>query len=106
LVRQSHSSGTFFYQVTAENEGGETSASNEPSATAGGANLSVLIDNYTVSGATRFRIYRGVTTGNMQGYMIASGTSFTDDGTVALISGTPPLTNESGGGHFDYVIIR
>jgi len=27
---------------------------------------------------------------------------FTDDGTVALISGTPPLTNESGGGHFDY----
>ncbi len=105
-MRQSHSSGTFFYQVTAENEGGETSASNEPSATAGGANLSILIDNYNVAGATRFRIYRGVTTGNMQGYMIASGTSFTDDGTVALISGTPPLTNKSGGDHIDYVIIR
>jgi len=60
-----------------------------------------LIDNYNVAGATRFRIYRGVTTGNMQGYMIASGTSFTDDGIVALISGTPPLTNESGGGHRD-----
>ncbi len=32
--------------------------------------------------------------------------NFTDDGIVALISGTPPLTNESGGGHIDYVIIR
>jgi len=105
-VRQSHSSGTFSYQVTAENEGGETSASNEPSATAGGANLSILIGNYSVAGAIRFRIYRGVTIGNMQGYMIASGTSFTDDGTIALISGTPPLTNESGGGHIGYVIIR
>jgi len=42
----------------------------------------------------------------MQGYMIASGTSFTDDGTVALISGTPPLTNESGGGHIDYVNVE
>jgi len=42
----------------------------------------------------------------MQGYLLASGPTFTDDGTVALISGTPPLTNESGGGHFDYVIIR
>jgi len=39
----------------------------------------------------------------MQGYLVASGTSFTDDGTVALISGTPPLTNESGGGHIDSV---
>ena len=28
--------------------------------------------------------------------------TFTDDGTVALISGTPPVSNESGGGHFDY----
>ena len=101
MVHQSPYSGTFFYHVNAENEGGETSASNEPSATAGGANLSILIGNYTVSGATRFRIYRGVTTGNMQGYLLASGTSFTYDGTVALISGTPPLTNESGGGHRD-----
>jgi len=66
----------------------------------------ITIQNFNVSGATRVRIYRGVTTGNMQGYMIASGTSFTDDGTIALISGTPPLTNESGGGHIDYVIIR
>jgi len=105
-VRQSHSSGTFFYQVTAENEGGETSASNEPSATAGGANLSILIQNFIASGAIRYRIYRGIQTGNMQGYMIASGTTFTDDGTVALISGTPPVSNESGGGHIDYVIIR
>jgi len=38
--------------------------------------------------------------------LLSSGTTFTDDGTVALISGTPPLTNESGGGHVDYVIIR
>jgi len=48
-VHQSHSSGTFFYQVTAENEGGETSASNEPSATAGGANPSILIQNFNAS---------------------------------------------------------
>jgi len=33
--------------------------------------------------------------------LLSSGTTFTDDGTVALISGTPPLTNESGGGHRD-----
>ena len=78
----------------------------DSSVTAGNANLSVLIGNYTVSGATRFRIYRGVTTGNMQGYLLASGTTFTDDGTVALISETPPVSNESGGGHIDYVIIR
>jgi len=32
--------------------------------------------------------------------------TFTDDGTVALISGTPPLTNESGGGHIDYFNIK
>ncbi len=37
---------------------------------------------------------------------LSSGTTFTDDGIVALISGTPPLTNESGGGHVDYIIIR
>jgi len=38
--------------------------------------------------------------------LLSSGTTFTDEGTIALISGTPPLTNESGGGHVDYVIIR
>ncbi len=38
--------------------------------------------------------------------LLSSGTSFTDDGTVALISGTPPLTNESGGGHIDHVNVE
>ncbi len=33
--------------------------------------------------------------------LLSSGTTFTDDGIVALISGTPPLTNDSGGGHID-----
>jgi len=83
-VRQSNSSGTFFYHVTAENEDGETNTSNEASDTAGGANLSILIQNFNVSSAIRYRTYRGIQTGQMQGYMIASGTSFTDDGTVAL----------------------
>ena len=33
--------------------------------------------------------------------LLSSSTTFTDDGTVALISGTPPVSNESGGGHID-----
>jgi len=66
----------------------------------------ITIQNFNVSGAIRYRIYRGIQTAQMQGYLLASGTTFTDDGTVALISGTPPLTNESGSGHIDYVIIR
>jgi len=65
----------------------------------------ITIQDFNVSGAIRYRIYRGIQTGWIQGYLIASGTTFTDDGTVALISGTPPLTNESGGGHIDYEII-
>jgi len=65
-----------------------------------------LIQDFNASGAIRYRIYRGIQTGQMQGYLLASGTSFTDDGTIALISGTPPSTNDSGGGHIEYVFIR
>jgi hypothetical protein len=89
---------TIFYVVTAINATGETVASNELSATtpAGPSTASFALNWSLVTGATGYRIYRGLVTGDMIGYIpIASGTtaSYVDTGGTTSIDGTPPLVD-------------
>ena len=73
---------TYFYVVTALNAAGESLKSNEASLATTGASSSNTISWGAVSGATRYRIYRGTATGLQRGcYTVGNVTSFLDTGT-------------------------
>jgi hypothetical protein len=97
-------SGTTYYYVvtaykTANHTGpvvGETVASNEISIEITAASKKAKITWTPVTGAAGYRIYRTVNTGSYTGsaFLVAVAgeyiDNYTDDGTVALTSGTPP----------------
>lgn len=86
--------GTFFYEVTAENDNGETVGSNEQSIGTTTATSAVTISWQPVTGAKKYRIYRGNAAGaeNIYYEVDASNTRFVDLGNVGS-SGTVPTTN-------------
>jgi hypothetical protein len=79
-------SNTYYYEVTATNSAGETTASNEKTAAVTGPTGSVTISWGSVTGASGYKIYRGTSTGgeNVLVGQVNSGstTSYVDVGTV------------------------
>jgi hypothetical protein len=94
-------SGTYYYKVTALQSTGETVGSNEmsivvPATTATNSNT---VTWAAVSGATGYKVYRGITAGgeNRLVTTIGSGATvtYTDTG-AATTAGTPPVVNTTG----------
>lgn len=89
--------GTYYYEITAINAIGETTASNEESISVTGPTGMVTI-NWTESsaGATGFRIYRGTSSGGenvLVGTAAAGATSFFDYGNVTATYSAIHLVN-------------
>lgn len=80
---------TYYYEITALNSMGETTASNEKTAAVTGPTGSVALSWAAVTGATGYKIYRGTSAGaeNVLAEIITSGatTTFTDLGGVAAL---------------------
>ena len=89
----------YFYTVTAINDIGETLESTEDSATtsAGAGAGSVALSWTAVTGATGYRIYRSLTTGNEKLMAETVNNSYTDTGAVTPSSTDPPGSNTTGG---------
>lgn len=90
------STATYYYKVTATNVSGETTGSNELSASVTGPNARVNLQWSTTSGATGYNIYRGTSAGS-ENTLIASlpggsRTSYQDAGNLTT-SATPPGAN-------------
>lgn len=84
---------TYYYKVTAINEGGETIGSNERSQLTTGSTSTVTLTWAAVPGALSYRVYRGTATGleNVY-YALGNVTTYVDTGAAAT-AGTPPTTN-------------
>lgn len=85
-----------FYKITAINGNGETTTSNEETATPSGGNLSITLTWTADNGATGYKIYRGTVT-NTENVLVAtvmggSTVTFVDTG-AATTSVTPPVVN-------------
>lgn len=88
---------TYFYLVTATDGVGESTESNEDSATTSGTNNSVSLTWSAVADATGYRVYRSLTSGSGFEFLATSATnSFTDDGSASPTAGVPPAVNTSG----------
>lgn len=86
---------TYYYQVTATDEEGETRGSVEVSATPSGSNQSVSIKWKFVDGAVSYRIYRSTTAGGYGATSLVGSTTtrnLTDTGDV-LTTGTLPTSS-------------
>jgi|SRR6202790_478549 len=93
-------SGTpYYYVITGLTAAGETTQSAEVTATPSGGNLKVVLTWTAVPGATGYTIYRSTTSATYGATSelvdIGSGATvtYTDDGTVSLVAGTPPGSN-------------
>lgn len=96
--------GTYYYVVTAlDGAGGETTPSNEASATTTGTTGSITL-TFNPGGGIGFKVYRGTTPGGENEYVNISSTQnhasnmldavkWTDNGSVTYTSGSPPTTN-------------
>ncbi|MGH7137391.1 MAG: hypothetical protein ACREHD_16730, partial [Pirellulales bacterium] len=83
--------GTYYYEVTALTQTGETTASNEQSVTVSGSTGEVTVHWIPVAGATGYKIYRGTSAGGentLAGSVGAGAASFTDTG--GGVTGNPP----------------
>jgi len=90
---------TYFYELTATNALGETTASNEVSATPTTGNLTVSLSWATVNGAAGYHLYRGTSAGgeNVLVATLGPATSYSDTG-AATTAGSPPSANTSATG--------
>lgn len=81
--------GTYYYEITATDSSGETTASNEKTAAVTGPTGSVALSWGAVTGATGYKIYRGTSSSqeNLLVTTIASGATTTYTDTMA----TPPI---------------
>lgn len=98
--------GAKFYKVTALNANGETLPSAEATVTTTGSTSSVALAWAAVSGATKYRVYRGTTTNNENVYYEVLTNSYTDINAAPTASGTPPTVNTTGIGVADYSTTR
>ena len=86
--------GNYFYKITASDGSGETLGSTETSVCTSASNQHTCAVSWsTVTGAVSYKIYRTSTSGSYTGTNFLTSvttTSYTDDGSVSLTSGTPP----------------
>ena len=88
---------TYFYKITATNGSGETIGSNELSILTTGATSTTTLSWGAVTGATGYKVYRGVAAGAENRLVTTLGTvvTYTDTG-AATTAGSPPATNSTG----------
>ena len=87
---------TYYYELTAINAFGETTASNEVPTTPTTGNQTVSLSWAAVNGATGYNLYRGTSAGGENVLVAALGgvTSYSDTGAPTTV-GSPPNSNTS-----------
>ncbi|KLO31578.1 hypothetical protein ABW16_01705 [Mycolicibacter heraklionensis] len=88
--------GSRYWVITAVDANGETTASNEVSATWADANGLAQLAWPRVPNATAIKVYAGTESGQENKLLVTLGpsvVSFTDDGRAAATTASPPLTN-------------
>lgn len=83
--------GTYFYKITAFVNGQETYAGPETGLTISGGNGTISVVWPLISGATKYRVYRGINTNAENTYFETTLNNYIDNGTGGS-SGTPPAT--------------
>ena len=85
---------TYYYKVTAlDNDGGQTTVSNESFATTNGGNLSVSLTWNQVVGAASYEIYRSTSTGAERYLATVLSNAYTDTGSSSTTTTVPPVSN-------------
>lgn len=94
-----------YYRVTANNDGGESAAAASMSAAISTARdywtsstQSIAVTWGAVTGATSYNVYTADQSGNEAYLATVNGTSFTDNGTIAINIYKPAPNNDSSGG--------
>jgi len=85
--------GTYYYKVSAsDGVGWTTLSSEEVSATVDGGTTAgtITVSWSAVTGATKYRVWRGTSSGNQTEYYETTSTSINDDGSLTYTSATPP----------------
>jgi hypothetical protein len=84
--------GTYYYKVSASDGSGWTTLSSEVSATVDGGTTAgtINVSWNAVQGATKYRVWRGTSSGGENQYYETTSTSISDDGSLTFTSGTPP----------------
>jgi hypothetical protein len=93
--------GTYYYTVTGTTANGESTPSNQVSATTTGSTSTVTLTWNAAPGATGYKIYRGTSAG-AENTLIATTTnattlSFTDTGSETTSAASPPTINTASG---------
>jgi len=98
---------TYYYKITALDGVGETVGSTEVSALTTGSNKKILLTWTLVSGAITYKIYRTTVSGTYTtpSFLIevptpssGAGSSYFDDGSIALTAGTVPAVSTADPG--------
>jgi hypothetical protein len=92
--------GNYYYKVTATTAGGETTGSAEQTQATTGTASSVAVNWSLVTGATGYKVYRGVAAGSentLIGTLGSTSTSFTDFGAIVTSATSPPGGNTATG---------
>jgi hypothetical protein len=84
--------GTYYYKVSASDGSGWTTLSSEVSATVDGGTTAgtINVSWNAVQGATKYRVWRGTSSGGENQYYETTSTSISDNGSLTFTSGTPP----------------
>jgi hypothetical protein len=86
--------GTYYYKVSASDGVGWTTLSSEVSATVDGGTTAgtINVSWSAVTGATKYRVWRGTSSGGENAYYETTATSISDNGSLTFTSGTTPPT--------------
>jgi F0F1-type ATP synthase epsilon subunit len=84
--------GTYYYKVSASDGSGWTVLSSEVSATVDGGQTAgtIIVSWNAVTGAVKYRVWRGTSSGGQNEYYETTSTSISDNGSLTFTSGTPP----------------
>jgi len=84
--------GTYYYKVSASDGVGWTILSSEVSQTVDGGTTAgtINVSWSAVTGATKYRVWRGTSSGGQNQYYETTATSISDNGSLTFTSGTPP----------------
>lgn len=88
---------TYYYTVTAvASDGEETNSSNVASGSEGTTAYPIYLAWNSVSNAVSYNIYKGTSSGALNFLANSTSASYTDAGSVATTSATPPVVNQTG----------
>jgi microcystin-dependent protein len=84
--------GTYYYKISASDGIGWTTLSSEVSATVDGGTTAgtINVSWSAVTGAVKYRVWRGTSSNGEDAYYETTSTSIADNGSLTFTSGTPP----------------